>query len=223
MSDPILDEQIEYYRARAQEYDESISAATDLLAPGKILLRDLGKFDTILELACGTGIWTETLLKMGNHVTALDAATEMLDIARQKFRNQRIQFQQADLFHWEPTQQYDLVFFANWLSHVPPEALDEFLGNVKQAVQPSGYVALIDQYLPSNLDRQIAKDDIYATRPIEDGRQFTIVKAFYDLECLQGKFEALGFEVSTNKFTDTFFFLSGRGEPSGEITLLNQA
>jgi hypothetical protein len=35
MKKTILDEQIEYYRARAQEYDESIGAVTDLLAPGK--------------------------------------------------------------------------------------------------------------------------------------------------------------------------------------------
>jgi len=210
MNKPILNEQIEYYRARAKEYDESISEATDLLAPGKVLLLNLGKFDSILELACGTGIWTETLLQIGNQVTAVDAAPEMLEIARQKLQEERIQFQQADLFHWEPTQQYDLVFFANWLSHVPPDALDEFLGKVKQAVRSGGQMAMIDQYLPSDADRQVAKDDIYATRPIEDGRQFTIVKAFYDLEYLQNKFEMLGFEVSTNKFTDTFFFLSGK-------------
>jgi SAM-dependent methyltransferase len=223
---PVLDEQIEYYRARAREYDESISGATDLLAPGKVLLLKLGKFDFVLELACGTGIWTETLLRMGNHVTAVDAAPEMLKIARQKLREEQIQFQQADLFQWEPTQQYDLVFFANWLSHVPPETLDEFLDKVKQAVRPGGYVAMIDQYLPSEADRQIAKDDIYATRPVEDGRQFTIVKAFYDLEFLTNKFESLGFEVNSNKFTETFFFLSGRtnrrGEPPSEIKVSGQ-
>jgi len=88
--------------------------------------------------------------------------------------------------------------------------LDEFLGKVKQAVRSGGQIAMIDQYLPSHADKQVAKDDIYATRPVEDGRQFTIVKMFYDLADLRNKLEALGFEVSTNKFTDTFFFLSGR-------------
>ena len=225
MNKPILDEQIEYYRARAQEYDESIADATNLLAPGKTLLLNLGKFVSILELACGTGIWTETLLQMGNHVTALDAAPEMLAIARQKLREERVLFQQADLFDWEPSQQYNLVFFANWLSHVPPEALDDFLGKVKHSVQAGGQIALIDQYLPSDADKQVAKDDIYAKRPVEDGRQFTIVKAFYDLEFLRNKFESLGFEVSTNKFTDTFFFLSGsrKGEPPSEIEVPDQS
>ena len=45
MSDPILNEQIEYYRARAQEYDESIAGVSDLLESGRNLLLKLGKFD----------------------------------------------------------------------------------------------------------------------------------------------------------------------------------
>lgn len=212
MSDPILNEQIEYYRARAREYDESIAVASEMMRRGKSLLRNLGKFNSILELACGTGIWTETLLQMGNEVTAIDAAPEMLVIARQKLGEERIKYRQADLFHWEPKQKYDLVFFANWLSHVPPAALDEFLSKVQQSTQAGGQIALIDQYLPSDSDRQIAKDDFYATRPVEDGRQFTIVKAFYDLPQLQNKLERLGFEVHTSKFTDTFFFFTGKAK-----------
>jgi 2-polyprenyl-3-methyl-5-hydroxy-6-metoxy-1,4-benzoquinol methylase len=174
------------------------------------LLLNLGKFDSILELACGTGIWTETLLQMGKEVTAVDAGPEMLAIARQKLGEERIQYQQADLFHWEPAQRYDLLFFANWLSHVPPQALDEFLGKVQQAVRPGGQIAIIDQHQPSDSDKRAAKDAIYATRPVEDGRQFTIVKAFYDLPPLQNKLEGLGFEISINKFTNTFFFLTGK-------------
>ena len=212
MNKRILDEQIEYYRARAQEYDESIVDTIDLLSPGKDLLLKLGKFDSILELACGTGIWTETLLQMGKEVTAVDAAQEMLEIARQKFGEERIKYQQADLFQWKPKEQYDLVFFANWLSHVPPEALDEFLQKVQQAVRSSGQIAMIDQYSPSDSDRQAAKDNIYAKRPIQDGRQFTIVKAFYNLEYLHVKFETRGFEVSIDKFADVFFFLNAKNK-----------
>lgn len=212
MKNTILDEQIEYYRARAQEYDGSIAAASEMMRLGKSLLRNLGHFDSILELACGTGIWTETLLQMGNNVTAMDAAPEMLDIARQKLSDERISFQQADLFHWEPVQKYDLIFFANWLSHVPPAALDEFLNKVRRSIQPGGHLAMIDQYLPSDSDKQVARDDIYATRPLEDGRRFTIVKAFYDLPQLQDKLEGLGLEVSVDPFTDTFFFLVGKAK-----------
>jgi len=204
LNNPILEEQIEYYRARAQEYDESITGAIELLMPAKDLLLKLGTFESILELACGTGIWTEVLLQMGNHVTAVDAALEMLAIARNKLGVERIIYQQTDLFQW--------VFFANWLSHVPPDGLDHFLEKVRRTVNPGGRFAMIDQCVPSMDDQRIAKDDIYALRPVEDGRHFTIVKAFYDVDTLEQKFEALGFEVSVDKFTETFFFLSGKSK-----------
>ena len=31
---------------------------------------------------------------------------------------------EADPFHWQPTEQLDAVFFAFWLSHVPPDRFD---------------------------------------------------------------------------------------------------
>lgn len=206
----ILNDQINYYRARADEYDESISSGLETFEAGKSLLSKLGKFDQILELACGTGIWTETLLKMGNHVTAVDAAPEMLKIAREKFGDERITYQQADLFNWNPDKTYDLVFFANWLSHVPPNAVDDFLNKVKKSIRKNGTIAFVDQHAPSEADTAIAEKDIYAKRPLADGREFTIFKKFYDLGDLQKKLEGLRFEVSVEKFGENFFLMVGR-------------
>lgn len=210
MEDPILNEQIEYYRARAKEYDGSISGAAEVFESGKTLLSRLGTFDSILELACGTGFWTEVLMNMGKEITAVDAAPEMLEIARQRLGSEQIIYQQVDLFRWKPERQYDLIFFGNWLSHVPPSALDDFLNNVRRAVRPHGILAMVDQYAPSIADEIIAKDDIYAVRPLEDGRRFTIVKAFYSQSFLEDKLHKLGFDVAFTPFTETFFFLSGK-------------
>jgi len=205
----ILHEQIEYYRARAEEYDRSISGAIDVFKPATIMLIQLGKFNHILELACGTGFWTQTLLQIGEHVTAADAAPEMLQIAREHVGNERITYQQLDLFQWQPAETFDLVFFANWLSHVPPEALDDFLHKVRASLRAGGCIALVDQHAPSEADSAIAKENIYAVRPLEDGREFTIVKAFYNLSELEEKITKLGFTVTSQKFSETFFFLSG--------------
>lgn len=206
----ILSDQINYYRARADEYDESISSGLETFEAGKALLLKLGTFDQILELACGTGIWTETLLKMGNHVTAVDAAPEMLKIAREKLGDERITYQQTDLFSWNPDKEYDLVFFANWLSHVPPNAVDGFLRKVKNSLRKNGAIALVDQHAPSDADKAIAEKEIYAKRPLVDGREFMIVKKFYDLGELQKKLESLGFEVSVEKFGENFFLMVGK-------------
>ena len=163
----------------------------------------------MLELACGTGFWTKHLVQISDHVIAADAAPEMLQVAREQIGDERITYQQLDLFQWQPDETFDLVFFANWLSHVPPEALDDFLNKVRASLKAGGCIAFVDQHAPSEADSAIAKENIYAVRPLEDGREFTIVKAFYNLNELKEKLMKLGFVVKSQKFSETFFFLSG--------------
>jgi len=214
MDHDIRHEQIAYYRVQAQEYDESAERCEELkgaFALARDLLMQLGPFEQVLELACGTGTWTRVLLQIGRHITALDAAPEMLALAQQKLGNAPVSYQEADLFQWEPGQPYDLVFFANWLSHVPPKDLDAFLNKVSRAIR---YLAIFDQSTPMLEDRQIMKEGeqgrIYAQRPLRDGKVFTIVKVFYDGMALQERLASLGFEVAVSHLSESFFFLSAR-------------
>lgn len=204
-----------YYRTMAQEYDETTGQTDDLqraFARARALLQQLGPVEQVLELACGTGTWTRALLPLGRELTAIDASQEMLALARQKVASAAVQFQQADLFAWQPRQQYDLVFFANWLSHVPPQRLDAFLGTVARAVRPGGSLAMVDQYAPMPEDRAISVqteegEAIYARRSLRDGRTFTIVKVFYDPSIIERLLEPLDFTVTVRKLDDIFCFL----------------
>ena len=211
MHDSVLHEQIAYYRARAHEYDASLGVTEEpqgVFSAGIDLLQRMGPFEQVLELACGTGIWTKALLTIGQSITAVDAAPEMVEINARKVASARVRYQLADLFTWEPEQRYDLVFFAFWLSHVPPDALDPFLDKVCRAVRPGGKVAIVDEYASTAEDRLVAKGDIYATRPLSDGRTFTIVKVFYDLSSLQNRLADRGFMVEVHKLGDVFYFLA---------------
>src|SRR5919202_4320159 len=82
MEDDILREQLAYYRARATTYDASLGdglhGLQGTLAAVADLLQQLGPLEHVLELACGTGIWTRLLLNVAQQVTAVDAAPEML-------------------------------------------------------------------------------------------------------------------------------------------------
>jgi ubiquinone/menaquinone biosynthesis C-methylase UbiE len=207
MNAAVLQEQIAYYRARAHEYDAAVPFGPP---PGLHLLQEMGPFEQVLELACGTGIWTQALLSIGREITAVDAAPEMLEINARKVASARVHYQHADLFTWEPDRQYDLVFCAFWLSHVPPDALNAFLATVRRAVRPGGYLVIVDQDIPTQEHRLVAQDDIHALRQTSDGRTFTIVKVFYDLATLEDKLTHLGFEVVVHKLGDVLFFLSGR-------------
>ena len=222
MSSDILNEQIAYYRARAQEYDESIYQVGRFasqeqpadeqganLDQARIRLEALEPVQHALELACGTGMWTASLLTIAQQVTALDASPEMLAITRSKVGDARVSYQQVDLFTWEPARQYDLVFFGFWLSHVPPERLDDFFARVQRATRPGAQLFIVDQYAPLPDDLLLPQEGIYHTRSLHDGRAFKIVKVFHDLAMLEETLARSGFTAATRKHGDIFFSLVG--------------
>ncbi|RUT01852.1 hypothetical protein DSM106972_064750 [Dulcicalothrix desertica PCC 7102] len=217
----IIQQQIEYYRARASEYDEWFYRQGRYDRGEKLnkrwfnevnilksALRQLGKFNDILELASGTGIWTQEILNIGNNITAIDAFQEVIEINRYKLNSPKVDYHQLNLFAWEPDREYDLVFFSFWLSHVPPELIDAFLEKVYNSVRPSGKIFTIDsRYEPtSTAKNHTLKDDkdIYVSRKLNNGQEYQIVKLFYQPEQLHDKLTQAGFQPDI-KVTDNYF------------------
>src|SRR4051794_16741285 len=98
MTDDVLADQVDYYRLRAEEYD--VTAYGDVAGESKHIaglvapLRPAGR---VLEIACGTGLWTEALVRHAESVTAIDAAPETLAIARRRVPSARVRFEVADV------------------------------------------------------------------------------------------------------------------------------
>jgi ubiquinone/menaquinone biosynthesis C-methylase UbiE len=223
MSDDLLKEQLAYYRARAQEYEESVKLtgrfATDESLDPQIdaewqaavtALRALPPAESVLELACGTGMWTRELLHIANHITALDGAPEMLDVNRANLNDDRVTYQQADLFHWQHDAQYDLVMFGFFLSHVPPDRLDTFLDAVAHAVRPGGRVFIVDEHHAGARLSGPNEQEQYQSRTLHDGRTFQIVKVYYDPAAIQSALAERGFEHFEGTSGSYFFYLIGK-------------
>lgn len=225
MADDILQQQIAYYRARAGEYDEWFYRLNrydrgeainqqwfDEAAEVLKAVQRLGRVETALELACGTGIWTLELAALADAVTALDASEEVLAINREKLKAAHVRYEQADLFAWEPDQQYDLVFFSFWLSHVPPERLEAFLAVVNRAVKPGGRIFLIDSRpdeTSTAKDNPLRDDEhIYRTRKLNDGSTYTIVIVFYEPDELRATLERAGFRAEVRTTEHYFIYAS---------------
>jgi len=141
--------QIDYYRQRAPEYDETSSPPGNPLAPHGQRIEDaLDAFapaGKVLEIASGTGTWTRHLLEHASELAALDSSPEMHEQSRKKIRDERVRYIERDVFSWEPDDTYDVVFFANWLSHVPPSAFEQFWAIVERALAPEGRVMFVDE------------------------------------------------------------------------------
>lgn len=232
MADPvaptILGEMADYYRARASEYDEwfyrrgrydrgeavngrwfeesaEVFAAFDAL--------DLA--GDVLELAPGTGIWTERFAGRARSVTAIDASPEMVAINRARLgpATAKMRYLLADLFAWQPDRQYDAVCFSFWLSHVPLERLDAFLATVAAALRPGGVVFFVDS---RREPRSTAADhrlpeatEQVMTRKLNDGRAFQIVKNFHEPDALAARCARAGLAVDVRETAS--FFLYGIG------------
>jgi 2-polyprenyl-3-methyl-5-hydroxy-6-metoxy-1,4-benzoquinol methylase len=222
MSDDLLKEQLAYYRARAQEYDESVQHTGRYASGGPLnpqvdadwqaaisAIHALPPADSVLELACGTGLWTRELLHVAKHITALDGAPEMLALNRANVNDDRVTYQQVDLFTWQPEAQYDLVMFGFFLSHVPIARLDTFLDAVAQAVRPGGRVFMVDEHHASERLSGHNEEGQYQRRTVHDGRTFQIVKVYYDPADIQSALAERGFEhfdVAAGRY---FFHLIG--------------
>jgi demethylmenaquinone methyltransferase/2-methoxy-6-polyprenyl-1,4-benzoquinol methylase len=206
-SEPLLSEQISYYRAIAPEYEayslegwggEEAAAALDAFAP---------KGD-VLELACGPGMWTEMLLRHAASVTAVDAAPEML--ARAKARvGDRVRFVEADLFSWRPERRYDVVFFGFWLSHVPPERFEEFWLLVDACLLPAGRVFFVDDGFRTAEELIEGEASSTIERRLNDGRAYRIVKVPHQATHLERQLAALGWRFTIKQPEGPFFWGHG--------------
>ncbi|MYD11487.1 MAG: class I SAM-dependent methyltransferase [Chloroflexi bacterium] len=216
----LLQHQIDYYRARAPEYDEwfyrlgrydrgeAHTRQWELEAQQvRDQLRSQAGFAHILELAPGTGIWTGELIQIGRRVTAVDASPEMININRAKLQSDRVEYQRADLFAWQPEQQYDMVFFGFWLSHVPAEKLTAFLNAVNAALKPGGRLFMVDSRARDLATAHTGAEDLgtdLQKRVLKDGRRFDIVKIYYEPAELSEILRGHGFAIEATS-TDNFF------------------
>lgn len=192
----LLAEQLAYYRAGAAEYDRPYAEHVELRAL-LTAVDDLPVVGDVLEPACGTGQWTRLLAARARSVTAVDAAAEVLALARARTAAATVEFVEADLFAWQPPRRYETVFFAFWLSHVPPARLPRFWNTVAESLAPGGKVIFIDDGPAGAAEEDVLADHPLpaAVRRLDDGSEYRIVKVFHDARALRSDLTALGWSV----------------------------
>ena len=222
----LLREQLDYYRARAAEYDQwwlrqgrydrGIDLNTQWFDEAASVLSALTAFrpeGRVLEFACGTGIWSEQLLRFASHLTLLDGSPEMLSIATARLRSPKVRAIEADLFEWQPIEQFDSVFFGFWLSHVPPERFADFWRLVSRCLAPNGRVFFVDSRYDQTstaVDHRLPEPDATVLRRrLDDGREYQIYKVFYDSAELASRLRGLGWQVDIRQTDHYFLYGSG--------------
>ena len=179
-----VDEQAAYYRALGADYlDQGLDLpGGDELAEALEAFRPTG---SVLELACGPGVWTGQLLRHATDVTAVDGSPEMLAAAAARVAGERVRFVQADLFDWVPDRRYDVVFFGFWLSHVPPGRFESFWSLVADSLKDDGRVFFADDAYRTTDELIEGPSSSTIRRRLDDGTSYRLVKVPYQSVALE--------------------------------------
>lgn len=197
----------EYYGRRAKEYEriylrEDPVRQTELAEIAQQMEVLFFRRD-VLEVACGTGYWTERIAKNAKTITAVDLSEEALRVARQKNIKGDVRFIQGDAYHLEEIQGNFNAGCANfWFSHIPKARINEFLKQFHERIGKGSVVFLADNtYVEGVGGKLITKendDNTYKVRALSDGTTYEIIKNYYSESELRSIFEPMSKGLKIN-------------------------
>ncbi len=174
-----------YYAARANEYDRVYAKPerqTDLREMER-WLPPLLSGRRVLEIACGTGYWTQFIEPVAKRVVAIDIAAETLRIARKRVPDKRVRFLIGDAYCIPPDLgSFNAAFAGFWFSHIPRSRQREFLLHLNERLDPGARVVLLDNLYIEGSSTPISERDsdsnTYQLRLLADGSVHRVLKNF---------------------------------------------
>ena len=199
---------IEYYAARAKEYDRVYlkpERQTDLRSIEKWVATKFQN-EGVLEIACGTGYWTQFIAPVATHVLAIDGALETIRIAESRVPSSKVEFVVGDAYALpELAADFSSAFAGFWFSHIPKARVCEFLKGLNFALGPGAKVVFIDNLFVEGNSTPLSDRDVdgntYQWRQLGDGSTYKVVKNFPTQEELRSDLAGIGQDVTYREWT----------------------
>ena len=175
-----------YYAQRAQEYDrifQKPERQDDLRILRSFVLETFAGRN-VLEVACGTGYWTQVLARTAQSVTAFDINDTVLEIARAKpLYGAKVELRREDAYALPMfPQRFNGGLAGFWWSHVPKGRLRSFLTSLHRAFAPNATMVFIDNAYVEGSSTPISHADAdgntYQKRTLDDGSTYEVLKNF---------------------------------------------
>ena len=176
----------QYYGKRAAEY-EKIYEKPERQRELEWLRRRIPELlaaRTVLEVACGTGYWTQFIARTARKVHACDINESVLEIAREKpIPPGRVSFFKADAVSLEGAPEgCDAAFAGFWWSHIRKAELAKFTGNLKAKLAPGSLVVILDNSYYEGSSTAVSRRDregnTYQMRRLASGEEHEVLKNF---------------------------------------------
>jgi len=201
-------DQITYYSLRAQEYEniyDKPERQHDILKAINYLQKHF-KNKVLIEIACGTGYWTQHIGKTAKHILATDINKSVLNIAKSKYYEAKnVEFQLVDIFNLPSNLRKSEVGFGGFIwSHIPKQKLKVFLRNFLSLVKPKGLVIFLENNYVEGSNTPIYRTDdagnTYQKRKLQDGSEHSIIKNFPSDEEVLSYITPLGRDFEITRF-----------------------
>ena len=209
-----------YYADRAKEYDR-VYHLPDRQADLRALEQWLPQQFVgarLIEIACGTGYWTDFLAPVVDSLVGVDASAETLAVAQAKVKSPNVRFVVGDAYDipFAPGT-FDAAFAGFWFSHVPRQRQQEFLEGLNLALEPGSRVVLLDNFFAEVKSSPIVETDshgnTFQARKLENGAVHRVLKNFPDETALRGLVEGLGHDVAYHRFGYYWILEYRRNDP----------
>ena len=176
----------DYYAARAREY-ERIYAKPERQADLRRLEEGIpallaGK--SVLEIACGTGYWTQHIARTARSILATDLTEETLEVARRKeLPREKVRYAMADAFDLPANEgPFDGAYAGFWWSHLRHSESRPFLESLRRCLAPGAVVVLMDNLYVEGSSTPISRTDADANtwqrRKLDSGATHEVLKNF---------------------------------------------
>ena len=185
----LIEEMNRYYEARAPWHDqymgyESNEGMEKLLSPIIEIFNEMIIGKRILEIAFGTGNWTEVLAKRAASVVAIDSSPAALVIAQTKLSGYKnVSIMQGDAYDLDNIRDsFEVLFSADWWSHIPKGFLPAFLDSAVRKLILGSKAIFIDMSFREDFEQEPCYYDEdnnrISLRRLPDGSEFQVVKNF---------------------------------------------
>jgi trans-aconitate methyltransferase len=174
-----------YYSARAAEYDsiyQKPERQRDLREIEAWVEAEFANTD-VLEIACGTGYWTQFIARSARSVLAFDLADESMNIARARVNLPHVQFVRGDAYAPPVSgRKHKAAFAGFWFSHIPVSRRLAFARTLVNHLSTDAQIVLLDnRYVEGSstpLDGRDDEGNTYQLRRLNDGSTHRVIKTF---------------------------------------------
>jgi ubiquinone/menaquinone biosynthesis C-methylase UbiE len=176
----------EYYAKMAEHYD----AVYDQEERGEDLdelcdhVAEALDGHIVLELACGTGFWTEIAAESALSIVATDINQNLIDLARTRnLPEDQVSFRVADAYNLpDDLGEFTAILAGFWWSHVARANQEKLLAHWRARFGKDILVVLVDDTYVEGVSPTVARTDLdgntYQIMTAPDGQRYEIPKNY---------------------------------------------